>query len=159
MRARERDCTAMPSVAPSPRWAADAPLSRALVPFDDADAAGPSAWWACSIVCAGHQRKPPLDAPTVGSAAGAIEASDSPTLLTPTQLEMLQRHESVVYTARGVAPTTPSCSDGRASLRVKFENLTLWALSFPTHRCSASAALRGRSFDRSQTLLTLFANY
>ena len=106
----------MPSVAPSPRWAADAPLSRALVTFDDADAAGPSAWWACSIVCAGHQRKPPLDAPTVGSAAGAIEASDSPTLLTPTQLEMLRRHESVVYTARGVAPTTPSCSDGRASV-------------------------------------------
>ena len=105
-----------PSVAPSPRWAADAPLSRALVTSEDADAAGPSAWWACSVVCAGHQRRPPLDAPTVGSAAGAIEASDSPTLLTPTQLELLRSHQSVVYTARGVAPTTPSCSDGRASV-------------------------------------------
>ena len=33
------------------------------------------------------------------------------------------------------------------------------ATGVSSHRCSASAALPGRSFDRSQTLLTLFANY
>ena len=117
-----------PSVAPSPRWAADAPLSRALITSDDADAAGPSAWWACETVCAGHQRRPPLNAPTVGSAAGAIEASDGPTLLTPTQLELLRRHQSVVYTARGVAPATPSCSDGRASV-AQFSREYVYGLS------------------------------
>ena len=117
-----------PSVAPSPRWAADAPLSRALITSDDADAAGPSAWWACETVCAGHQRRPPLNAPTVGSAAGAIEASDGPTLLTPTQLELLRSHQSVVYTARGVAPATPSCSDGRASV-AQFSREYVYGLS------------------------------
>jgi len=113
---------------PSPRWAADAPLSRALVTSEDADAAGPSAWWACEVVCTGHQRRPPLNAPIVGAAAGAIEASDGPTLLTPTQLELLRRHQSVVYTARGVAPATPSCSDGRASV-AQFSREYVYGLS------------------------------
>ena len=142
-----------PSVAPSPRWAADAPLSRALVTSEDADAAGPSAWWACTIVCTGHQRRPPLNAPIVGAAAGAIEASDGPTLLTPTQLEMLRRHQSVVYTARGVAPTSPSCSDGRASV-AQFSREYVYDLSALASRADrtfrkacrrAEAALQERS--------------
>ena len=69
-------------MGPSPRWASDASLSRAVVADDDLEA---HSWWACMLVCRAHQRSPPLAGATLEAVASAVEAAVGPVLLTPRQ--------------------------------------------------------------------------
>ena len=70
--------------SPSPRWASDAALSRAIVAEDEL-AEEANSWWACLMVCRAHQRSPPLAAATLEAVAPAVEAASGPVLLTPRQ--------------------------------------------------------------------------
>jgi len=70
--------------SPSPRWASDASLSRAIVAEDEL-AEEAHSWWACLMVCGAHQRSPPLAAATLEAVAPAVEAATGPVLLTPRQ--------------------------------------------------------------------------
>ena len=70
--------------SPSPRWASDASLSRAIVAEDEL-AEEAHSWWACLMVCRAHQRSPPLAAATLEAVAPAVEAASGPVLLTPRQ--------------------------------------------------------------------------
>ena len=70
--------------SPSPRWASDAALSRAIVAEDELVEEAHS-WWACLMVCRAHQRSPPLAAATLEAVAPAVEAASGPVLLTPRQ--------------------------------------------------------------------------
>ena len=70
--------------SPSPRWASDASLSRAIVAEDEL-AEEAHSWWACLMVCRAHQRSPPLAAATLEAVAPAVEAATGPVLLTPRQ--------------------------------------------------------------------------
>jgi len=71
------------SALPSPRWASNASLSRAIVADDELAEA--HSWWACLLVCRAHQRSPPLAAATLEAVALAVEAAIGPVLLTPRQ--------------------------------------------------------------------------
>ena len=73
--------SALPPLSPSPRWASDASLSRAIVTEDELA----HSWWACPLVCRAHQRLPPLAAATLEAVAPAVEAAIGPVLLTPRQ--------------------------------------------------------------------------
>jgi hypothetical protein len=73
--------SALPPLSPSPRWASDASLSRAIVTEDELA----HSWWACLLVCRAHQRLPPLAAATLEAVAPAVEAAIGPVLLTPRQ--------------------------------------------------------------------------